>query len=505
MLSAPTIRRYLPLALLTMTSLLAWRSADLADTDDERVEPIVYDQALTTPVLSARRIPQTLQAPIADDAIAPAITTVLAGSPPDSCLIVEVDGRLIGEQNPLLPVVPASNEKIITTWAALATLGPEHVFTTEVRSTGAVADGVLAGDLFLVGGGDPFLATDRWWAQYDTMDGRAHTRLEELADQVAAAGFTSVSGGLYGDESLFDSVRWGPWAQRLIDTRQSGPLSALSVNQNFTSWPEVYAGSFRPRVPAADPVNGSIAVFAQLLAERGVTVAPIGPAVAPPEAAAFATISSPPLSDVVTHVNSYSDNFGAELLLKHIGLARAAVGSTETGAAAVMATLTERGLTTIGSIITDGSGLSEDTRVTCRLLDDVLDDAGPDSVFARSLSIAGVRGSLIDRHNGTAATGSVYAKTGTLNNVTALSGYVLSSTEPGTTLTFSYVANGELAGQDETIRGLQIPFVEQLVAYPAGPTLTEIGPTPPVAITPDANLEANGPGPDGPAPDGEGE
>ncbi len=484
MFSAPTFRRYLPLALLTMISLLAWRSADVADTDDERVDPIVYEQQLMTPVLSARRVPRTLQAPIADDAIAPAITAVLAGSPPDSCLVVEVDGRLIGEQNPLLPIVPASNEKVITTSAALSTFGAEHVFRTEVRSTGTVAEGVLVGDLYLVGGGDPFLATDAWWAQYDTMDGRAHTRLEDLADQVAAAGFTTVTGGLYGDESMFDSQRWGPWAQRLIDTRQSGPLSALSVNQNFTSWPEVFAGSFRPRVPADDPVANAIAVFTQLLAERGITVAPVGPVIAPPDATIVAAVDSPPLADVVTHVNSYSDNFGAELLLKHIGLARTGLGSTEAGASAVMAILTERGLTTVGSIITDGSGLSEDTRVTCRLLDDVLDDAGAESVLAQSLSIAGVRGSLIDRHSGTPAAGTVYAKTGTLNNVTALTGYVFSPVEPGTTLTFSYVVNGELAGQDETIRALQIPFVEQLATYPAGPALTAIAPLPPVPIGP---------------------
>ncbi len=482
MLSVRFIRRYLPLVVLMITSVVAWRSAGRADIDEARLEPVVYEQALATPVLSARRVPRSLQIPIADDALRPTIDAVIAGSPPDTCVVVTNDGRIIGEQNAENPLIPASNEKIVTTALALDLFGPEHTFTTELRTSAAITDGVLAGDLYLVGGGDPFLSTDDWWAQFDTQDARFHTRLESLADQLVATGITSIEGSLLGDESLFDSARTGPWATRLIDSRQSGPLSALAVNEGFQSWPAVFEGSFFPRVPTDDPPSHAAAVFARLLGERGIAVSSTGAGLAPPEAATLTQISSPPLSELVTHVNTYSNNFGAEILLKHIGLARSGVGSTEAGAAAMTAMLDERGLATTGTVLTDGSGLGENTRVTCRLLSSLLMAAGTDSVLADSLSIGGVRGSLIGRHVGTAATGNVYAKTGTLNNVTALSGIVHSPVEPGTSLVFAYIANGELAGQDEVLRGLQEPFVEGLATYPAGPSLASLLPLPPTAV-----------------------
>ncbi len=479
MLSVRLVRRYLPLVFLVLLAGLAWRAAGAADVDDERLEPILYEQDLTTPVLSARRVPRSLQAPIADDAIQPAIDAVLAGSTPTTCLIVTVDGRVIANQNPGLPVVPASNQKILTSYVALSLFGPDLTFTTELRSTGMTVDGVLEGDLFLVGGGDPFLSTDNWWTQFDDQDGRAHTRLEVLADQVAASGITSVSGALFGDESMFDSERYGPWATRLIDTRQSGPLSALVVNEGFVSWPEKYTGSFRPRVPTDNPPAHAAEVFAALLGERGVAVRAGGALAAPPEAALVAQIVSPPLSELTEHVSSYSNNFGAEMLLKYIGLTQRGVGSTAVGAEAMAAALADRGFAMSGVTLFDGSGLSEETTLTCQLLTDVLLDAGPTSPFAQGLSIGGVRGSLLTRHLASAATGQVFAKTGTLNDVTALSGYVLSPVEPGTTLSFAYVVNGQLAGQDDRIRRLQEPFVDQLATYPAGPSLETISPRAP--------------------------
>lgn len=488
--SARTIRRYVPLMLLVVTAVLAWRAADVADIDDERVEPILYERSLGTPVLSARRIPLTLQAPVADDALRPAIDTALSGSTANTCLVVTVDGRVVESRNADLPVVPASNEKVLTTFVALQLFGPEHTFTTELRSVGSVADGVLEGDLYLVGGGDPFLSTDDWWTQYDNRDGMAHTRLEALADQVAAAGITSVTGAVYGDESLFDAERSGPWATRLIDTRQSGPLSALTVNEGYVSWPEVFAGSFRPRVPTDNPPAHTAEVFSRLLAERGVSVAPGGAAGTPAESSLLGSLTSPPLADIALHVNSYSNNFGAEILLKHLGLARGGAGTTAAGAAALMAELTERGFPMNGVDLRDGSGLSEDTTLTCDLLTAVLLSAGIDSPLAQGLSIGGVRGSLIARHVESIANGNVYAKTGTLNDVTALSGYVASPSEPGTTLTFAYVVNGELAGQDERIRGLQEPFVDALATYPAGVRIDSLMPLPPtVNPLPDTGVD----------------
>lgn len=480
MLSAKSIRRWLPLVLLVLLAVLSWRAAEAADIDDASGEPVIYEQQLGSPVLSARRIPQTLQWPVARDSLSGDIQTILTNSTPDTCLIVTVDGRILGQQNTEQPLVPASNQKLITTYAALQTLGAEATFETRVMTDTTANAGVLDGNLYLVGGGDPFLATDAWWAQYETVDGRAHTRLEDLADAVVATGITEITGTIVGDESYFDSERTGQWAQRLIDSNQSGPLTALAVNEGHVGWPEVYAGTNRPRIPSDDPAATAADVFGQLLTERGVAIGPTGSGVAPTTASEIASISSPPLIDVITHVNSYSNNFGAELLVKHLGMQASGEGSTTAGTAAITAFLRQKDFPMSGVLVVDGSGLAETNTLTCSLVAELLQDAGADSAFAGSLSIGGERGSLAQRHVDTPATGHVFAKTGTLNGVTALSGFT-NSTVDETALVFAYIVNGELAGQDEAIRALQAPFIEQLVLYPQAPAVGLLQPLEPVA------------------------
>ncbi len=478
MLSAKTIRRWLPLLLLTMLAFGAWQTAERTDTDDVSDQRLVYEEALGSPLLSARRIPETLQAPVARDALAPSLQTVLDNSTPDTCLLVLVDGRILGAQNEDIPMVPASNQKLPTTFAALQTFGGEATFVTTVTADGDIVDGVINGNLYLIGGGDPFLGTDEWWNQYDDQNGRAHTRLEDLADSIVAQGLSEVTGALVGDESYFDTVRTGQWAQRLIDSNQSGPLSALAVNEGFEQWPATYEGSSRPRVPTDNPPLQAAQVLARLLTERGVTIGSTEAGPARQGAVPIAEIASPPLADIITHVNSYSSNFGAELLVKHLGLEVNGEGSTQAGTAAITAFLRNQGLPMAGVSVVDGSGLAETNTLTCSLLAAILDSAGPTSVFAQSLSIGGERGSLIRRHVDTPAEGMVFAKTGTLNGVTALSGFAFSSVDPATALVFAYMVNGELAGQDEGIRGLQEPFIEDLVLYPQAPAISALSPLP---------------------------
>lgn len=479
-----TLRRWGPLVALTALALVSWNRAAAADSDDARLEPLVYDRDLSTPVLSARRVPQALQAPIAQAVLTPALDAVVAASPAGSCLVVSDDGRILNEYSPTMPLVPASNQKLVTTWAALGLLDPETRFRTTVSADTAPVDGVVSGNLYLVGGGDPFLAVDTWWAQYSESDGRAKTRLEDLADAVVVAGVRTVTGAVVGDESLFDSQRTGPWAERLIISDQSGPLSALAVNENFVSWPPIFDGSFSPRIPSVNPPLDAARVFGELLVARGVTVGPPTPGVAPSTAVELAAIDSPPLVEIITHINSYSDNFGAELLLKHIGREVSGAGTTVAGAEAVAGFATRSGLPMEGVTITDGSGLSEANATTCRffasLLESAVDASGTEaSPLVSSLSIGGQRGSLLGRWVGTSLVGQVFAKTGTLNDVTALSGVVNSLSDADTSLVFSYLVNGELVGVDEAIRGLQTPLVEALAAYPSGPGLDSLAPIAP--------------------------
>lgn len=478
------IRRYGPLVALILVAGASWQAAELADVDDERVEAIAYERELRTPLLSARRVPLALQTPLADDALGPAVTTFWNGASPDTCVQVTVAGRAVASTNPQLGVVPASNQKMLTTFAALAVFGPDHVFTTTVATAQTPTDGVVAGDLYLIGGGDPFLSTESWISQYDEREGRYHSRLEDLADSVAAQGITTIEGAVLGDESYFDTVRYGPWPQRHLESRQSGPLSALGVNEGFVSWPSTFQQTARPRVPSEQPARSAAATFTELLRARGITVVgEPGDATAPVERSVIATLDSVPLSDIATHVNSFSNNYGAEMLVKHLGRSRAGIGSLDAGVQVIHDVLSMSGIDTTGLVVADGSGLSEDNRLTCQILTDLMITAQPHSVFADSLSIAGERGSIAGRFAESPAAGYVYAKTGTLNNSAALSGYVYPPHDDTLWLSFSYVANGETIGLSTELRESERPFVEALARYPEAPSLAELGPHP-AGLTP---------------------
>ncbi len=469
------------MVLLAAASVISWRFSQSAAIEGEILEPIAYATDLRTPLLSARRVPETLQQPLAAAALEPEVATILASSGPAVCLVVQEDERVLSSTNATTSLVPASNQKLVSTYAVLSQYGPDRRFTTTVSAGAPLVDGRIDGDLYLIGGGDPFLVTDDWRAQYgDEQAGRASTRLEDLADAVAASGVVEITGGVVGDESLFDTERYGPWAERLIASNQSGPLSALSVNEGFSSWPEEFAGSFRTRTPASNPALNATAVFAGLLGERGIVVlgAPrVSPA--PVERITLASIESPALADIVTHINSYSNNYGAEILVKHLGRSERGIGSTLAGVAVVQSILESQRFDLTGVRLEDGSGLAETNRVTCSLLAEILYRAGSDSPLVASLSIAGERGSLVVRHDGTPADGRVFAKTGTLNGVTALSGMVESARADETSLIFTYIVNGDSVGLNEELRALQEPFVEALVSYPDAPLLTELGPLQP--------------------------
>jgi D-alanyl-D-alanine carboxypeptidase/D-alanyl-D-alanine-endopeptidase (penicillin-binding protein 4) len=478
LISSLVLRRWGPPVLLALLAFLTWSASSAADVASESDIAIVYDAELETPVLSARRAPRALQAPVADEALSPALVTLVSGSTADTCLVIDVGDRRVANLNPNLPLVPASNQKVLTTFAALSALGTDTTFSTRVFAQGSIVDGVLNGDIVIVGGGDPFLVTQDFQAQYPDPDGRFHSRFEDLVEVVVTAGITEITGGIVGDESLFDSERYPQgWATRLIDQRQSGPLSALAVNEGFVSWPNEFTGSFRARQPSEDPALNTAQVFEALLDARGIVVqsAPRNERLAS-GATQLGELVSAPLSDLVVHINSFSNNFGAEIVTKHLGLTHLGIGSTAAGAQAVMAELAERGLDVSAAQVFDGSGLAEADRLTCSLMADILNTVGPNSVLGQSLSIGGQRGSLAIRHVGTNAEGQIYAKTGTLNGSTALSGFVLSPVDPEIVATFAYLVNGELAGVNEAIRGLQEPFVEELAQYPKGPSIAELGP-----------------------------
>ncbi|TMM06938.1 MAG: D-alanyl-D-alanine carboxypeptidase/D-alanyl-D-alanine-endopeptidase [Actinobacteria bacterium] len=312
-------------------------------------------------------------------------------------------GTAVFGRNPALSLVPASNEKLPVTYTALKTLGPDYQIPTDVLGQGALVGTTWRGSLVLQGHGDPTLND---------------TGLSRLAKQVRAAGIRKVAGSVLGDESYFDSRRTAPGWKPSFYITQSEPLSALTVDR---TWFHTHHSS----APAA----AAASLFKDALRKQGVPVT--GRAVrgiARPDSETLAEVLSPPLAQIVRFMDRESDNFTAELLLKQIGAADGAVGTTAGGAAQVRTALTDAGIPLAGLRIIDGSGLSSLDRLTARAIVGILQAAWEDPTikpsFVSALAVAGRTGTLKDRLRKPPALGVVLAKTGTTSIASALSGFV---------------------------------------------------------------------------------
>ena len=322
--------------------------------------------------------------------------------------------------------VPASSTKVVTAAAALAELGPDHRFTTQVVGR--------RGALTLVGGGDPNLlarpaAAGEWPPQADVVD-----LAQQTARSLREQGWRRPVRLSY-DDSLFAGPVDNPYwrADYLADDIVS-PISALWVDEGVD--PDGFGRSDDPARVAAD-------AFASALRGRGVRIAgPIRPGTAPRRGAdELASVASAPLSAVVERVIEVSDNEGAEVLARHVAIARGEKPSFGGAARAVTASLQDLGVPLAGVVLRDGSGLSRAGRLTGAALVAVLQAAAdPDRPELRplltGLPVGGFTGSLATRFDTAprAGVGRVRAKTGTLTGVRALAG--VATDRAGTPMAF---------------------------------------------------------------------
>ncbi|MGH9282302.1 MAG: D-alanyl-D-alanine carboxypeptidase/D-alanyl-D-alanine endopeptidase, partial [Acidimicrobiales bacterium] len=381
-------------------------------------------QAPAAPVLSARRLPELLARVVADNRLTAQLDGALAdpalgGGRERSCLVVEEGGRRILERRAEEQLIPASNLKVLTGLAVLERLGAGGRLATEVKAGAEVgADGVVGGPLWLVGGGDPLLATEDYTKTLPNQP-QPRTSLEELADSIVSAGVKVLAGGVVGDETRYDTQRYIPtWKPGYITDSESGPASALVVNDGFAEF-----GA--ERVAAPEPDVHAAGVLTALLQARGVMVgAPASEGQAPADATVIARVESPLLSVVVGEMLRESDNLTAELLVKELGVRFAGTGTTAAGLAVVRATLTETGLPVDDLVAVDGSGLDRSDRASCALIMAALSEDGPDGPVAGGLPVAGRDGTLAQRFRGNPAAGRLRAKTGALDGVVGLSGFI---------------------------------------------------------------------------------
>ena len=310
-------------------------------------------------------------------------------------------------------LVPASNEKLFTTATALLRYGAATTLPTTLRvKTGVVLDpvtGVLPGDIFLVGGGDP------------TLNDAGLTRLVTL---LRKAGVKQIAGGVRADESFLDQRRGSFDSRFKVDSDLSGQLSGLSYDHGRSGSAKQAGKRLESLLKAQGITVGSSAKTGRL-GGQGVTVA---------------TVASPDIGALAELTNVPSENFYAEMLTKALGAHYGSGGTTAAGLAVARTQLAAFG---IHPKMVDGSGLSRVDRTTPRQLVNLLDKAQelPEiaAPFANSLPRFGLEGTLKKRLRKTAASKRCAAKTGTLIGVSALSGYC--TTTGGVKVAFSFLEN----------------------------------------------------------------
>jgi D-alanyl-D-alanine carboxypeptidase/D-alanyl-D-alanine-endopeptidase (penicillin-binding protein 4) len=418
--------------------------------------------------------------------------------------VVSLDrGETLFAHNAGKLMMPASNMKILTLAATAEQFGWDHCFTTTLETTAPIENGVLRGDLFVRGGGDPTIST---------RGKRNEIVFDEWAAALKAAGITTIDGRIVGDDQAFEDQGIGPgWSWDYLEAGYAAPVGALQYNDNtadLTSAPGGAVGDpaivrlapgtglavvnhVRTVDPAPDRPRGSINVerridrpeilvsgmiplgspavirtvavlnttlfFAQSLKDaliaRGLTVT--GDAVdgdeiagelldsAGSERRVLVTTASPPLRELAIVLMKVSQNQYAETLLKALGTARGGLGTTTAGRRAAGETFRAWGIPDDGYVMSDGSGLSRYDYVAPSTITTILArmyrDERHRDAFTATLPIAGKDGTISTRMRRTRAEGNAIAKTGSIANVRSLSGYV--KTRDGEALAFSILAN----------------------------------------------------------------
>jgi D-alanyl-D-alanine carboxypeptidase/D-alanyl-D-alanine-endopeptidase (penicillin-binding protein 4) len=427
---------------------------------------------LGTPVLDYRRVPDGVARSASANRLEAELANVLPFVGDTSCAAISVDGVPVGSVNENMSVVPASTVKLMTAAVALEVLGPDYTYDTTVRIP-QVEDGVIDGDIYLVGGGDPLLTSDDYPIEDDSFPAFSTTSLDVLADALVEAGVERIRGTVIGDGTRYDDEfvvdSWGEG----VAFDEAGPYDALLVND----------ARVRGRRGVQDNPNaGAAREFQRLLGNRGIRVDNgWGSGEASTLTTVVGTVTSQPLSEVVREMLTNSDNNTAEMLLKELGFVGSGEGSRFAGLVVVDSVLRGWGIPLDGVRLLDGSGLSPANEITCAALLAVLQRSQGTSL-ATGLPIAGQSGTLRDEFVDTEVTGRLFAKTGTLGNppsdepplaAKALAGYV--SGGNGSTIEFALIINAEEV-PDDSYQLFWALFAERFATFPDGPESADLTP-----------------------------
>jgi D-alanyl-D-alanine carboxypeptidase/D-alanyl-D-alanine-endopeptidase (penicillin-binding protein 4) len=377
--------------------------------------------------------------------------------------VVDGDGQPLFTRRDRVPFAPASTFKVLTAIAALQTLGPGYRFETRLESSDDPHDGEIDGDVYLVGEGDPSLTAD------DLRGG---------AGALSRAGITRITGGIVGDGTAFggkevnpawdpDDLQYDfaagtsaltldegtvefhvtpnavgtpatvvarpPGAVRILGGVMTGYETTLSIDRAAATNDFTFAGGIAADAeqsfyrPVIDQPLYVASVARTMLQQRNIAVeAPARTGVAPVAGRILWVHRSAPLATLLAHMLFESDNHYAEELLRAVGAHDGMLGTEHTGASVERAVLRRLGAPSDGLRVVDGSGLAATDRVepislATILAREALDPTGP--VLVRALPRVGIEGT-VRRRDVTTALGRARAKSGHIEDVNALVGYV---------------------------------------------------------------------------------
>lgn len=427
------------------------------------------------------------------------------------CLMDPSNGSILAEHEKQLSLVPASGMKAITTLSALSILGENYTYITTLEYDSIITDGILHGNLYITGSGDPSLGSNRI-----SGDKNFDALVDDWAKQIKAKGITAIEGKIIADASAFEnystpgSWNWddigqyygaGPYGLNVFENTYTLFFSSTNSKSNIDSMypsiegltvfndtkvgggdafifgaPDSYYRYVVGGVPAGRKqftVKGSMPDPPLFLAtELKAALENNGVAVKQQATTMYAihrsgiklkqkkTVllkhSSAPMSEIIHQTNEHSINLYAEALLKTIGKYQLNDGSTSSGVKVVRSYWTERGLNLKGFNMEDGSGLSRLNVITtlqmCSFLKYTYSNQNFE-VFKNSLAIAGKTGTLENVCNGTIAEGNIFAKSGSMSKVRSYSGYV--KTLSGKTYCFSVIMNNYTCGSAEIRQKLE--------------------------------------------------
>ncbi len=416
-------------------------------------------------------------------------------------------------------LTPASSLKLITTLTALKKLGPKFQFTTKIGYTGRITDeGILEGDLVVVGGGDPTLGSGKIDGNPDLDEVTA-----QIVNSIISSDITCISGKILIDESIFDSYPIAPsWQWNDLGNYYASGAWGLNVNENQyyiyfkdrgqigtrptlqSTYPHipnldlsneiivdsshtgdqayVFGGpyNYQKRIVGTIPqgqstfsIKGSIPdppTFYASYLQKALTKANIqseGINVRfrkdkKLKVNALDTIVSPDLSSIISVANRESNNLYTEAMLKMMGKQYNGQGSGQNGLASILKLMRDYGLDTKSVQLNDGSGLSArnliSTASIAYFLSNIAQDIGQENCI-NHIPRGGYQGTVRGMFSGSNAKGKIWIKSGSMQGVQSFSGYIQSKS--GNWLSFSIIANG-FSAKNSTVRRKMENFLTQI-------------------------------------------